>query len=234
MLAAFCAQADRDANALQRDEQHGTWEGFSFEKEITRLERNVIERALLDAGGSVTRAAQLLGFKHHQSLIWRLNRRHKDLISSRSEVRPRKRSIILRNRNKAHQTAGKDRLKMTILHVEEHQLIASRLKEMLVNEGLNVDNCVNGTAALRMLKGKAHYDLVILDNNLPGLNGLELVRRVRKMPHRRRTPIVMLSGTDCETEAWAARVDAYLRKPQDILKVSSTITRLLRAEIQDE
>jgi DNA-binding response OmpR family regulator len=65
------------------------------------------------------------------------------------------------------------------------------------------------------------------NNNLPGLSGLELVLRVRSMDHRRNTPIIMLSGDDCEKEAWRAGVHAYLRKPDDVEQVSSTIERLL-------
>lgn len=70
------------------------WQGFSFRKAIHRYERMLIERALKDAGGIVTRAAELLGFRHHQSLISLLNHRHKDLLPARSAVVPRKRSII--------------------------------------------------------------------------------------------------------------------------------------------
>lgn len=71
-----------------------TWEGFSFRSEVIRYEQLLIQRALRDAGGVVSRAAQLLGFKHHQSLISLLNTRHKTLIQSRSPVRSRRRSII--------------------------------------------------------------------------------------------------------------------------------------------
>ncbi len=71
-----------------------TWEGFSFRQEIIRYEQLLIQRALRDAGGVVSRAAQFLGFKHHQSLISLLNTRHKTLIQARSPVRPRRHSIM--------------------------------------------------------------------------------------------------------------------------------------------
>lgn len=71
------------------------------------------------------------------------------------------------------------------------------------------------------------YDAIIVDNDLPGLSGLELVLRVRSMAHRRSTPIIMLSGDDCEKEAWRAGVSAFLRKPEAVNQVASTITRLL-------
>jgi len=78
------------------------------------------------------------------------------------------------------------------------------------------------------LTGDEHYDVLVVDNNLPGLSGLELVQRARKITHRRRTPIVMLSGDDYESEAWRAGVDAFLKKPEEIADLPTTITRLLR------
>jgi DNA-binding response OmpR family regulator len=53
------------------------------------------------------------------------------------------------------------------------------------------------------------------------------------MTHRRRTPIVMLSGTDCETDAWRAGVDAFLKKPEQINEVPSTVTRLLKVDVKE-
>ena len=68
----------------------------------------------------------------------------------------------------------------------------------------------------------------MVDNDLPGLNGLELVQRARKMSHRRRTPIIMLSATDCETEAWGVGATAFLKKPEQIDELPATIARLLK------
>jgi CheY-like chemotaxis protein len=87
---------------------------------------------------------------------------------------------------------------------------------------------VSGTTALKILTSNTRYDLIIVDNDLPGLGGLELVRRARNMARWRSTPIIMLSGDDCEKEAWRAGVDAFLRKPEAIDQVSSTITRVLK------
>ena len=101
---------------------------------------------------------------------------------------------------------------------------------MLAAEDWHVDLCKDGDTGLRKLTGSDHYDLVLVDNDLPGLSGLELVQRARKMTHRRRTPIVMLSASDHETEAWAAGVDAFLKKPKQINELTSTLARLLKAD----
>ncbi len=208
-----------------------SWEGFSFKQQVLNCEKTLIERALKDAGGSVTRAARLLGFNHHQSLIALINSRHKDLLKTRSTVRKRRRHLFSEPR-KIKKKILTDIPKSTasqisVLHVEDNKVITRLLQNTLMPEGMRVDSCLNGTTALEILRGEAPYEVIIVDNDLPGLSGLELVLRVRSMPHRRETPIIMLSGDNCEKEAWRAGVNEFLRKPEDIEKVSSTIVRLL-------
>jgi tetratricopeptide (TPR) repeat protein len=67
--------------------------GFSLDAEVLRYEGSLIRKALEDAGGSVTRAARLLGVTH-QGLAFILNGRHSDLLSIRTPVKRRRRSII--------------------------------------------------------------------------------------------------------------------------------------------
>ncbi|HET6861403.1 MAG TPA: helix-turn-helix domain-containing protein, partial [Pyrinomonadaceae bacterium] len=66
---------------------------FSLESEVLRYEGNLIRQALETSGGSVTRAARLLGVTH-QGLAFILNGRHSDLLSVRTPVKKRRRSII--------------------------------------------------------------------------------------------------------------------------------------------
>lgn len=70
------------------------WTGFSFKKVVRRYEARLIEQALRDAGGLVTRAAHLLGFKHHHSVISMLNKRHRNLLPGRTPVVPRRQSVM--------------------------------------------------------------------------------------------------------------------------------------------
>ena len=91
----------------------------------------------------------------------------------------------------------------------------------------------DGALALEEICGNTHYDLLLVDYDLPGLNGLELVQQTRVMVHRRYLPIVMMSGTLDEPAARQAAADAFLHKPQDIGNLVQTITRLLREREQD-
>ena len=70
------------------------WAGFSLKAEVLRYESELIERALRDAEGVVSRAAKLLGFRHHQTFVALLNNRHKDLLHARTPIVPRRRSIF--------------------------------------------------------------------------------------------------------------------------------------------
>jgi len=68
-------------------------QGFSLDTEVLRYEGSLIRKALEESGGSVTRAARLLGVTH-QGLAFILNGRHSDLLSIRTPVKKRRRSII--------------------------------------------------------------------------------------------------------------------------------------------
>jgi len=119
---------------------------------------------------------------------------------------------------------------LTILHVEDHRIVADAISETLELEGWRCVTCTDGAVAVRRLASDARYDLLMFDNHLPNVNGIELVRHARQLPHRQRTPIIMLSASDGERDARAAGANAFLRKPQDIGAIVPTIKRLLNKE----
>jgi len=209
----------------------------SFKRQVRRAEKALIARALREGQGSVTKAAHLLGFKHHQSLISIINIRHNELLKTRSRIRKRRRHIFSESR-KPKQPAEKRIKKPTstikILHAEDDLTVAKLLGEMFDREEWRVDLCTDGGSALERLSGEKQYDLLLFDKDLPGMSGLELVLTARSLPNRRRTPIIMLSGEECETEAWRAGVNDFLRKPKDIDRVPSTVARLLNITLKNK
>lgn len=195
-----------------------SWENFSLKNAMRRHEKAIIERALMDAGGVVTRAARLLGYEHG-TLIKKLNHQYPELLSERTPAKPRRRSLIfIRDSSKEMRS---------LLHVEDDESVADVVKDTLELEGWTVELIRNGDAALQRLQSETDYDLLIFDNELPDMSGVELIRRTRRLPHRQQTPIIMLSGSDVELEARRAGASAFLKKPNDLPKVAETIARLL-------
>ena len=118
-------------------------------------------------------------------------------------------------------------LSIRILHIEDDETIATLAKEMFEEKGWQVHTCDDGNAAIEHISGAVHYDFLLFDYQLPGIDGLELVRRARTLVHRSRTPVGVLSATPVEAEAREAGADVFLRKPQDIGLLAETINRLL-------
>lgn len=114
-----------------------------------------------------------------------------------------------------------------ILLVEDTEIVADAVREMLELEGWRVETCADGFVAWLLIKSGTHYDLLLLDNELPNVSGIELARRTRSLAHRQRTPIVMLSASECARDARQAGANEFLRKPQDIGKILETVARLL-------
>ncbi len=197
-----------------------TWTNFSLKEALHRYEARLIERALKDAGGVVARASRLLGVKR-QNLDAKLHQHYRHLLHLRPPIKPRKSSLMFRDEccNAAQP--------VTILHVEDHQMVADAVRYALETEGWLVEGCDNGAAALTKIESGAHYDLLILDNELPGIGGIELITQTRALAHRQRTPIIMLSASDVERDARRAGASAFLRKPQEIPALAETIARLL-------
>lgn len=114
-----------------------------------------------------------------------------------------------------------------ILHVEDNELIAGIAREMLEHQGWRVETCADGNTALGKIAADAHYDLLLIDYDLPNVNGLELVHRARKLAHRSQTPVVVLSASPVEAAAREAGANVFLRKPQDIGSLVETIKTLI-------
>ena len=198
----------------------------SFYKAVKAYEARLIERALREGQGSVTRAARLLGFKHHGSLLALLRARHKELKGLRTPPTPRKRSVS-REAGRGGRGAEKEQQPVSILFAEAEAAVAEAVKGSMESLGWQVEVCRSGAEAWRRLRGRERYDLLIFDHELKRLGGIELTRRARQLPHRRRTPVIVLSASDTEKEAWRAGADAVLRKPEDVAWLSATAGRLL-------
>jgi CheY-like chemotaxis protein len=209
------------------------WANFNLTEKVHAYEARYIRRALIDAHGSVTHAARLLGWKNHATLQSILDEggRHHDLAHLRTPLEKRRKSIITTGGSRKRRRPNKRVVK--ILHVEDDATVADVVSDTLEDLGWQVDRCISGAEAAKILESNDRYNLFIFDYDLPGLNGIDLTRRARALRHRRRTPIIMFSASDVEPQAWHAGASAFLMKPHDVGRLSETVTRLLSKDPTD-
>ena len=120
-----------------------------------------------------------------------------------------------------------------VLYAEDNLLWALAVIDTLELLGCRVEYLKGGTialAALRCAKMRGiHYDMIVLDNDLPSMSGLEVTRHARQMPEWKQTPIILLALEDCTEAALEAGADELLRKPNNLITFADVVRRLLSA-----
>ena len=122
---------------------------------------------------------------------------------------------------------------MRVLVVEDELKMASLLRRGLVEEGHAVDVALSGDLALRMA-GAATYDAVVLDLMLPGMDGIDVCRELRKGGIW--APILMLTARDGVEDRVAgldAGADDYLQKPFSFAELLARLRALVRRGTQE-
>ena len=117
-----------------------------------------------------------------------------------------------------------------ILIVEDEEKIARFIELELVHEGYEVVKVNNGRAGLEIAE-KGEVDLVILDVMLPEINGLEVLRRLRKVSD---IPIIMLTARDAvmdKVSGLDAGADDYITKPFAIEELLARIRTALKKRV---
>ena len=102
-----------------------------------------------------------------------------------------------------------------VLIVDDEESIRDLIKEVLIGQGHQFELAADGRQALRILRRKA-IDLAIVDRNMPGMTGIEVVKSIRQDPRTAAMKILMCTagGASRESEeAFAAGADDYILKP---------------------
>src|SRR5690606_19756780 len=103
-----------------------------------------------------------------------------------------------------------------VLVVDDEPHIGRIVQLKLEHADFAVETATDGRSALERLCSDAPLDLVLLDIMMPDGSGLDLLARLRDMPHRRNTPVIMLTAKGQDTDRQeAARLGAtdFLTKP---------------------
>jgi DNA-binding response OmpR family regulator len=127
--------------------------------------------------------------------------------------------------------SARSHFKTRVLAVEDEQDIAGLIKHALERGGdIEVEVVGSGDAAL---KAAAEHtpDLILLDLNLPVLNGLEVCRLLRSRPSTKAVPIIMLTARTTESDrviGLDAGADDYVSKPFSLRELSARVRAVLR------
>ena len=120
----------------------------------------------------------------------------------------------------------------TVLVVEDDEDILSLVTKRLRLDGYAVNEARDGDAALALAQ-KLKPDIAVLDLGLPGLDGIEVMRRIRANKKLRGMLIVVLTAKAQEADVrlgFAAGADAYVRKPFSPTKLSETVKDLVKRQ----
>lgn len=117
---------------------------------------------------------------------------------------------------------------ITILIVEDEQRLAEILKRQLEDSGYKAEIASDGYVGKHLVE-KNKYNLIILDINLPLMNGYDLCKEIRKTNHD--IPIIMLTAlgtTDNKVTGLESGADDYILKPFDLRELLARVNVCLR------
>ncbi len=118
---------------------------------------------------------------------------------------------------------------LSVLVVEDHPTIARQLVDFLAGLGWQLDHAGSGALAVR-LATEHRYDVVLLDLNLPDMDGLQVCREI-KAHAPSNVPVLMLTARDAfedKAQGFREGADDYLAKPFDLREVALRCEALAR------
>lgn len=119
----------------------------------------------------------------------------------------------------------------TIMLVDDSATILLAISSILAKAGFGVEKASNAEEGLKKFMGGTKVDLLITDLNMPGMNGIEFIKEVRRLPAYKFMPILFLT-TESEqskrSEAKAAGASGWLVKPANAEQLVITIKQVLR------
>jgi len=117
-----------------------------------------------------------------------------------------------------------------ILYIEDNPENRLLVRRILEAEGYNVVEAVDGPSGLEAARASPP-DLILLDINLPEMDGYELVRRLRQIPGLANTPIIALTAYALKGDReriLAAGCDGYIQKPIDVDSLPVQVASFLK------
>jgi len=117
---------------------------------------------------------------------------------------------------------------LVALIVDDYTPIQSAINNMLKIYGFKGEFASDGVEALQKIQN-GNYDLIFSDIEMPNMNGLELLSKVKRLPEKSEIPFVLLTSLtnpEVEAKAYKLGVSDYLNKPFSLSLIQAALTKL--------
>jgi two-component system cell cycle response regulator len=145
---------------------------------------------------------------------------------------PRRRSALAAKARSA-ESAPSVSVPTKVLLVEDDRVTATLIRHRLVRDGMEVTDFANGEDAFRWAEGSG-FDIAILDVKVPGMDGFELLGRLRMIPRLAHVPVVMLTALTGEADVvrgLGLGASDYMVKPFSPAELLARVRRLVPASV---
>ncbi|HXG66714.1 MAG TPA: response regulator [Blastocatellia bacterium] len=118
-----------------------------------------------------------------------------------------------------------------VLVVEDHHDTSFMLCRLLKMEGYEVQHAIDGVAGYKTATSD-HPDLIVTDIQMPRMNGIEMIRRIREDNGLNQTPIIVMSafGRRLIADALDAGANSFVEKPLDFDRFLKTVRNMMPTE----
>ena len=125
--------------------------------------------------------------------------------------------------------------KFRILVADDDECVRGVMRAVLAASGYSIVEARDGEDALRQSLA-AHFDLLLMDHNMPNMSGIEMIKELRKQPWCQSVPIMAITayGNGVAKDALAAGADRAATKPIQFNAVIVEIKELLADKVGDQ
>jgi DNA-binding NtrC family response regulator len=110
--------------------------------------------------------------------------------------------------------------------VEGDENLARLFSEIFRFHGWDADSFSDASGSREAIEGDKHYDIFFTSYRVPGSTGVEIVKLIRRLEHRKYTPVVLLTGSGgIEDEAYSAGATEVIQKPVDMYNLIEAVKR---------
>ncbi len=126
---------------------------------------------------------------------------------------------------------AKETQRGTILYVEDDTNNRTLLRRVLMADGYEVVEAPSASEALAIVSGNLKLDLILMDINMPEMDGYTLAARLKEFEHLKKVPIIAVTANVMRGDrekSLEAGCDGYIQKPIDIDLLTQQIERFIK------